>query len=835
MIVEGDDAFSAVKAMVEGGEQPAWRSPNNPAFDRLRRAWMAPKTRSEMEVAVLLRQALSFETSRRQGGDASVVLHQGSPLANFSAWQDAGLTAERLAGRWLVSAAAWSPAWATSPNGEGPDAYAVAERPRSALEASAPAGDPFLDSLGHVDYQSVGQRAAVRAALTTPGGATLAVGLATGEGKSLIFQLIAKVGFAGSGRSPDDGLTLVVTPTVALAIDHENSALEKGFEGPMAYRSGDSENNAALVARIREDALPLCFASPEAVCGPLRAVLTQAAARGRLRALVVDEAHLIDSWGTGFRTEFQTLSGVRRQWVDEAPGGAAPRTILLSATLTANALAMLETLFSGPGGFETLSALRLRGEPDYWTVRCGSETERQSRVLDAIRHVPRPAILYVTRVDDAKAWSQTLKQSGFPHVETVHGETPNSERERVLRQWRAGDVDLVVATSAFGLGIDYRHVRSIIHACIPESLDRFYQEVGRGGRDGRSCLALICFTAGDLRVAEKISQTLVISIERGRQRWESMYDRRKPTGERDTYILPLDVAPSHEPEDIDMRGERNTDWNARVLTLMARSGLIQMLGAPPWEEGQSGVYETVRIVDLDHRQESEWQRVIQPVRKVLASASRRNLALMQQFLDRQDCPAPLLLDLYGAGTEAHACSRCAACRADQNARKPERPRLEPHSPWSAPATVGPILEDLMRQSGRLVVWYDPGQVDRAFRRRFGEVIGALRYQGVSNFVLVDAAAELRSEVWKVAKNLPIFATTVSRLTQRRLPEGAEFVAVGPDATIETLDLSQRRPGHEQVLLLPTDHEDPSRPGVRLTATYAGRNQSFETFYKRICA
>ncbi|RWO03016.1 protein DpdF [Mesorhizobium sp.] len=835
MILEGDNAFSAVKAMVEGGEQATWRSPNNPAFDRLRRAWTAPKIRSALELAVLLRQALSFETSRRHGGEASLVLHQDSPFVDFSAWKDAGLIAKGLAGRWLVSSAAWSPPWATSPTGEGPDAYAVAERPRIALGPDVPQGDPFLNSLGNVHYQSVGQRAAVRAALTTPAGATLAVGLATGEGKSLIFQLIAKVGFARSGRLPDEGLTLVVTPTVALAIDHENSALEKGFEAPMAYRSGDAENNDALIARIREDAQRLCFASPEAVCGPLRAVLTQAAARGRLRALVVDEAHLIDSWGTGFRTEFQTLSGVRRQWADEAPAAAAPRTILLSATLTANALAMLETLFSGPGDFKTLSALRLRGEPDHWTVPCGSEGERQSRVLEAIGHVPRPAILYVTRVNDAKAWSQTLKQSGFPHVETVHGETPNAERERILRHWRAGDVDLVVATSAFGLGIDYRHVRSVVHACIPESLDRYYQEVGRGGRDGRSCLALTCFTVGDLRVAEKISQTLVISIERGRQRWESMFDRRKPTGAPDTYILPLDVAPSHEPEDIDMQGERNTDWNARVLTLMARSGVIKLLGAPPWEEGRSGAYETVMIVNLDHRQERTWQRLIQPVRKVLASASRRNLALMQQFLDRQDCPAPLLLDLYGAGSEAHACSRCAACRADKTSRKPERPRLEPHTPWPAPTAIGPILEDLLRQTGRLVVWYDPGQVDRAFRRRFGEIIGALRHQGLSNFVLVDTAADLRSEVWKVAKDLPIFVTTVSRLPQRRLPEGPEFVAVGSGATIEALDLTSRSRGHEQVLLLPTDLEDPSRPAVRLTETYAGRNLLFETFYKRICA
>jgi ATP-dependent DNA helicase RecQ len=130
------------------------------------------------------------------------------------------------------------------------------------------------------------------------------------------------VGFATSAQPSEGGLTLVVTPTVALAIDHENAALEKGFEKPMAYRAGNAENNDALVQRIREDAQSLCFASPEAICGPLRSVLTQAAVRGRLRALVVDEAHLIDGWGTGFRTEFQILAGIRHQWVTAGTSGA---------------------------------------------------------------------------------------------------------------------------------------------------------------------------------------------------------------------------------------------------------------------------------------------------------------------------------------------------------------------------------------------------------------------------------------------------------------------------------------------------------------------------------
>ncbi|WP_119461083.1 protein DpdF [Rhodospirillaceae bacterium SYSU D60014] len=835
MRLEGDNAFSALKLLVAGETQASWTSPDNPAFDRLRRAWLATSSRSAVELAVLLRQALVHETGRRHGEAASIALGPDSPLQTFADWKTVDLDAQRLGHGWLVSARTWGPSWATGSNIDGLDGSTAAERLRASADTAAPAGDPFLQAVGHTTYQSVGQRAAIRAALTAPPGGTLAVSLATGEGKSLTFQLIAKIGFAGSTFEANPGLTLVVTPTVALAIDHENAALEKGFERPMAYRGDDVENNRSLIARIEDDTLGLCIASPEAVCGPLRRALTESAARGRLRALVIDEAHLIDGWGTGFRTEFQSLSGVRQEWMRAAPAGAAARTLLLSATLTATTLELLRTLFSGPGEFQSLSALRLRAEPDYWTVACASEVERQTRVLEAVRHVPRPAIVYVTRVNDAKAWREQLRQAGFDHVEMVHGETPNTERERILLGWRHGEVDLVVATSAFGLGIDYRHARTVIHACIPESLDRFYQEVGRGGRDGRSCLALTLHTPGDVRVAEKISQTLVISIGRGRQRWRSMFDLRIPTEEPDTYILPLDVAPSQEPEDIDMRGERNSDWNARVLTLMARARLIRLLGSPPSSDERVGTYEQVRVLDLDHLHEATWLRRVEPVRQELGTASSKNLNLMRQFLASQSCPAPLLLDLYSAGPEAHACSRCAGCRADPCLRRPERPRLEPNLPWPAPAPLTGAPRAMLGASGRLIVWYDPTVQDRAFRRRFGELVQALQRAGVSNLVLVQTSEALSAEARRACRDLPVFLAEVRRLTQRRLPAGPELVVLGTGTVLESLDLTPRPVSAEQILLLPEKIDDPSRPGVALISTYSGRNQSFEAFFKRVCA
>ena len=298
---------------------------------------------------------------------------------------------------------------------------------------------------------------------------------------------------------------------------------------------------------------------------------------GALRAIAIDEAHLVDAWGTGFRSEFQALSGLQYELLEAAPQTRAPRTICLSATLSDAARETLETLFGGRGFF-TLSASRLRPEPDYWVGPPTDEDERERRVLEALRHVPRPAILYVTRVRDAEDWRRRLATSGFGRLRMVHGGTAADEREAVLGAWSRGTLDLVVATSAFGLGIDYQHVRSVVHACVPETLDRFYQEVGRGGRDGRSCLSLVLPCWSDFDIAQELNETVVIGLQRGRERWAAMFNGPKRHEGGDKFALRIDLAPGAARGDIDMVGERNTDWNARTLTLLARTGIVRLLG-----------------------------------------------------------------------------------------------------------------------------------------------------------------------------------------------------------------------------------------------------------------
>jgi ATP-dependent DNA helicase RecQ len=198
-----------------------------------------------------------------------------------------------------------------------------------------------------------------------------------------------------------------------------------------------------------------------------------------------------------------------------------------------------------------------------------------------------------------------LIDAGFRRVRKVHGRTGRAEREEIVAEWRDGSLDLVVGTSAFGLGIDYPHARSVIHACVPETLDRFYQEVGRGGRDGKGSLSLIAPSAKDFTTAEKINAQQVIRIDRGLKRWSTMFAPKLPLSPGH-FAVRIDGRPGTDERDIDMFGETNTDWNLRTVALMARAGLVRLLGTPYPRLLDEGDWLEIEIIDDHHLDKAVW-------------------------------------------------------------------------------------------------------------------------------------------------------------------------------------------------------------------------------------
>ena len=156
-----------------------------------------------------------------------------------------------------------------------------------------------------------------------------------------------------------------------------------------------------------------CIARPRRPTGALLPALFDAARAGGLRYLVIDETHLLSQWGDGFRPAFQMLAGVRRGLL-AACAGEKFRTLLMSATLTPETVETIDALFAPKRSVQLIAALHLRPEPRYWIHREDDEVAKRRKVLEALRHAPRPFILYVTKRDDARAWSDASGVKEFP-------------------------------------------------------------------------------------------------------------------------------------------------------------------------------------------------------------------------------------------------------------------------------------------------------------------------------------------------------------------------------------------------------------------------------------
>ena len=166
-------------------------------------------------------------------------------------------------------------------------------------------------------------------------------------------------------------------------------------------------------------------------------------------------------------------------------------------------------------------------------------------------------------------------------LRVFHGSTSAADRKAIMKAWRADELDLVVGTSAFGMGVDKPDVKAIVHACFPEGIDRFYQEVGRGGRDGDRCISLLAPTQKDDRVARTMGPTLLSDPEKVNGRWQAMWQSREAVVTAEgvqagTFRVNTQGPTGLQVWQREFWGER--DWNKRLLLMMDRAGLIRIDG-----------------------------------------------------------------------------------------------------------------------------------------------------------------------------------------------------------------------------------------------------------------
>lgn len=682
------------------------------------------------DMATLLRQVL-ITAAATYGSGPALTVPVGGSWPSAEQWRQLNCVPTSLAdGRLSIRAVNWAPSTTDERKAEttGGEEVLAAFRDADPMFASV-RSDPFWPHAHGAEfnvYRGETQRQAARAAVLSRD-ETLMVALPTGRGKTAVAW--SKTMLSSSG------VTVVVVPTIVLALDLERRTQELARDRKLTLSplnryayvgSLDAATKESLRAALRSGAQRLLYTSPEAFVSGLAPAILDCASNGRLQQIVIDEAHLIDQWGTDFRPEFQTMPGLIAEARNLAPDDSRPGVLLLSATLGQRSVDVLQRLF-GAGGSEFVWGTELRAEPAIFIDRAKDEETRRQAILSAVDALPKPLILYVTRVRDAKEWVRLLRDAGYGRAAGITGESTELERAEVVESVRGvradgrrtvTSVDVVVGTSAFGLGLDLPNVRSVVHACIPETIDRYYQEVGRGGRDGRPTVAYLCEGPGDRDIAKRLNSAVLIGDEKGWSRWQDLLRQGKiVSGLR--YRVNRSVIPAYLPEGFN----ESAQWNVRTLTLMAQAGAIKFQ-VPRWrdegdETDRDTFYESVQdllefeLANGEFLNRRGWTKATEELRSELRASQELALGAMFDVLEGHRCVGRVLASHYrvryrrGLLSTSPRCRGCPHCRMNPDSA----PGLNVPEPSPRLPRVGTLADPLKAWRGAspwAFVWYPDG-------------------------------------------------------------------------------------------------------------------------------
>jgi ATP-dependent DNA helicase RecQ len=348
------------------------------------------------------------------------------------------------------------------------------------------------------------QREVIEAVLA---GRDVLLTMPTGAGKSLTYQLPALM---------LDGLTLVISPLIALMQDQVDALVAKGIRAAFVNSSLDaSERRARLAAAVRGE-LDLLYVTPERFRS---ADFLDVLPRLRISRLAVDEAHCVSQWGHDFRPDYSRLAEYRARIGN-------PPTIALTATATPR---VADDIVRMLGLREPLIVRTGIERPELFlaATRVDLAEEKLPLLAERVRAIDGPGIVYSTLIRDLETLHIELKRLGI-HSLVYHGKLSPQERRAMQARFLDSEREVVLATNAFGMGIDKADIRFVLHAQVPRTLEQWTQEVGRAGRDGQASWCEVLYFEEDLA----IQQGFVEWANPSREYFVHTYETLRAWGER---------------------------------------------------------------------------------------------------------------------------------------------------------------------------------------------------------------------------------------------------------------------------------------------------------------
>jgi ATP-dependent DNA helicase RecQ len=466
----------------------------------------------------------------------------------------------------------------------------------------------LAEHFGHREFRG-DQEAVIQAVLA---GRSALVLMPTGMGKSLCYQLPAML---------LPGLTLVISPLIALMQDQVDQARKRGLNASFISSSLTADERQKRYEQLAKGELKLLYVTPERFRKP---EFREALASQTVSLLAVDEAHCISQWGHDFRPDYSRV-GEFRGLIGNPP------TLALTATATARVQKdILENL--GLDDAEIFSHALERPNLSL-NIHDVYGLDEKIRGLVAFRHQnPGPAIIYFSLIQTLYSVAKELQRLGQPHL-IYHGQLSPEERRRNQRKFLAGEGDMILATPAFGLGVDKPDVRFLAHMEMPGSIEAYFQEVGRAGRDGKPSACHLFYDQED------------VSIQMDFLKWanpEASFISK-------VYQLIKAGGPGLQDDGIDYLRQQMNFYNSRDFRVETAVNVLERWGC----------------LEQDSRLKFGYRAVEEPTAEMLDEHAQKNRARVQNekllemvrlATQSEGCRMQTVLEYFG-----HAAARCGIC------------------------------------------------------------------------------------------------------------------------------------------------------------------------------